>query len=617
MSSREIGRITSVGVNGVIVDVNSDLGNYINTIDGILFIGEVGSYVSIYEIGRTIIAEIIGVDEKVQSANVNELARPNSKRQIYLNLIGEIVGEKFCFGVSKMPLIFSTVYMISQKELTTMLEVGEEAIKVSEESDGTRAILLSVGKSVIFPDYEVKVNIDKFFGFHFAVFGNTGSGKSNTVAKILQNIFEKQNYSAKGAKFVIIDSNGEYNKAFSKLNKFNPHIKHSLLSTDEVVGKKFEIPVWALSADDWATLLHASEKTQMPVLKRAIDIARIFYKCEEDDNKVKNHILASTLLGIIQSSDTSPSKFDKLKAIVTKFHTTEISLNSIIKDNKTLGELIGINYGSMIDEAGAISFLMTFLNEQEISDNIVKAMVPYSLSDFIKAVEFATLYEGSISSQRIQEYTSTLMTRLQSLQDGVQGRIFSKTEFNTVEEYIKSLLDENQIVDLDISSLDDSSAEVVTKVLAKLILDYLKGCEVKAETPINFIIEEAHRFIKNDTNYGVIGYNIFERIAKEGRKFGMLLGISSQRPSELSKTVVSQCSNFIIHRVQNPDDLQYLAKMVPYVNNNMIDRLTYLQTGNALVFGSAINLPTLTQFAQANPTTDSGNAKISEKWYIE
>lgn len=617
MSSREIGRITSVGINGVVVDVNSDLGNYINTIDGILFIGEVGSYVSIYEIGRTIIAEIIGVDEKVQSANVNELARPNSKRQIYLNLLGEIVGDKFCFGVSKMPLIFSTVYMISQKELITMLEVGEEEIRVSEETDSTRKILLTIGKSVVFPDYEVKVNIDKFFGFHFAVFGNTGSGKSNTIAKILQNIFEKQNYSAKGAKFVIIDSNGEYNKAFSKLNELNSNIKHSLLSTDEVGEKKFEIPVWALSADDWATLLHASEKTQIPVLKRAIDIARIFYNCEVDDVNIKNHILASTLLGIIQSSDTSPSKSDKLKAIVTKFKTNDISMSSIIKDDKILGDLIGINYGSMIDEAGVISFLMTFLNAQEISDNILKAMVPYSLSDFIKAVEFATLYEGSISSQRIQEYTSTLMTRLQSLQDGVQGRIFSKTEFNTVEEYIKSLLGENQIVDLDISSLDDSSAEVVTKVLAKLILDYLKGGEVKAETPINFIIEEAHRFIKNDTNYGVIGYNIFERIAKEGRKFGMLLGISSQRPSELSKTVVSQCSNFIIHRVQNPDDLQYLSKMVPYVNNNMIDRLTYIQTGNALVFGSAINLPTLTKFDQANPATDSGNAKISEKWYIE
>ena len=91
----------------------------------------------------------------------------------------------------------------------------------------------------------------------------------------MQNIFVKKNYSAKGAKFVIIDSNGEYNKAFSKLTEINPQIKHSLMTTDESDETKFAIPVWALTADDWATLLHASEKTQMPVLKRG-DIARIF-----------------------------------------------------------------------------------------------------------------------------------------------------------------------------------------------------------------------------------------------------------------------------------------------------------------------------------------------------
>lgn len=165
--------------------------------------------------------------------------------------------------------------------------------------------------------------------------------------------------------------------------------------------------------------------------------------------------------------------------------------------------------------------------------------------------------------------------------------------------------------------MDDSSAEVVAKVLAKLLLDYVKRREHKADMPINFIIEEAHRFVKEDSYYGVVGYNIFERIAKEGRKYGFLLGISSQRPSELSKTVVSQCSNFIIHRVQNPDDLKYISSMVPYINNNMIERLTYLQTGNALVFGTAINIPTLTKFEQANPSTDSENAKITEKWYIQ
>lgn len=617
MNSRTIGKITSIGIRGIIADVYDDLGNYINTIDGIYFVGEVGSYVSIYEMGRTIIAEIIGVDEKTQLSNTNEMRKPNSKRQVYLNLIGEIIDNKFYFGVSKMPLIFSEIHVISEMDLMTMLEVGTEELVVGEENGETRAILLPIGKSVIFSDYEVKVNIDKFFGFHFAVFGNTGAGKSNTVARILQNIFAKENYSAKGAKFVIIDSNGEYNKAFLKLNETNTQISHSLMIADDSVNeKKFEIPVWALSADDWAILLHASEKTQIPVLKRAIDIAKIFYSNGKNNNELRNHILASTLLGIINSSDTSPSKADKLKAIISHFGTNEIGMDTDIQ-GMTLRKGIEISYGSMPNEEKVIKYLTAFLRIDIIPDTVMGTMVPYSLSEFCQAVEFATLYEGSISSQRIQEYTATLLTRLQTIQEGIQGKILSKTQYKSVDEYVDNLLGQNQIVDVDISTLDDASAEVVTKVLAKLLLDYLKRRKSKADMPINFLIEEAHRFVRNETSYGAVGYNIFERIAKEGRKYGMLLGISSQRPSELSKTVVSQCSNFIIHRVQNPDDLQYISKMVPYINQNMIDRLTYLQTGHALVFGSAINLPTLTKFAQAEPKTDSDNAQISEKWYIK
>ena len=616
MNSRTIGKIISIGIRGVIGEVYDSLGNYVNTKDGVRFVGEVGSYVTIYEIGRIIVAEVIGVDEKT-SLTSNNMAKPNSSRQIYLNLLGEIVDDKFCFGVSKMPLIFSEIHVISEKDLMTMLEVGEEEQFITDGSNNTRAILLPIGQSVIFPDYAVKVNIDKFFGFHFAVFGNTGSGKSNTIAKTLQNIFKKKNYSAKGAKFVIIDSNGEYNKAFSEINMVNNEIKQSLFIADEETStNKLEIPVWALSADDWAILLHASEKTQIPVLKRAIDIAKLFYDPSNPNNDVKNHILASTLLGIINSSDSSPSKSDKLKAIITNFATSEINSQAICDKSITLREAIQINYGEMENQDVAMKYLNGFINTELIGESFSGKSVPYDLSQFVEAVDFATLYEGSIRSQRIQEYTATLSTRLQTIKDGVQGKILSKTNFETVDEYIENLLGANQIVDIDISSLDDASAEVVTKVLAKLILDYLKQRKNKADMPINFIIEEAHRFVKNEKNYGAVGYNIFERIAKEGRKFGLLLGISSQRPSELSKTVVSQCSNFIIHRVQNPDDLQYISKMVPYVNQNIIDRLTYLQMGNALVFGTAINLPTLTKFEQANPKTDSDNAKISEKWYV-
>ena len=176
---------------------------------------------------------------------------------------------------------------------------------------------------------------------------------------------------------------------------------------------------------------------------------------------------------------------------------------------------------------------------------------------------------------------------------------------------------DNQIVRVDISQMDDESAEVIVKVLSKLMLDYLRMQDRKAQKPINLIIEEDQRFMMGQMVYGVLGYNIFERIAKEGRKYGLLLGISSRRPSELSKTVVSQCSNFIVHRIQNPDDLMYLSHMVPYVTQGIINQLTYLQTGTALVFGTAINLPALTKFEGANPGTDSSSADISEIWYHE
>ena len=321
-------------------------------------------------------------------------------------------------------------------------------------------------------------------------------------------------------------------------------------------------------------------------------------------------------MGIINSSDSSPSKADKLKAIIMQFKTNEINMHiNVPGTSKSLGRCIEVSYGSMNDIDEVTEMLQEYIRSDVGNLNIKE--VPYSLSEFAEAVQFATMYEGSISSQRIQEYTSTLTTRLQSIADGNEGKIFVKTSFKSIKEYIEYLFGADQILDLDISMLDDSSCEVITKVLSKIILDYLRKRPQKADMPVNLIIEEAHRFVKETSYTGAIGYNVFERIAKEGRKYGLLMGISSQRPSELSKTVVSQCSNFIIHRVQNPDDLNYISKMVPYINKSLLDRLTYLQTGHALVFGTAINLPTLTKFEEAKPNTDSSNAKISEHWYID
>lgn len=286
-------------------------------------------------------------------------------------------------------------------------------------------------------------------------------------------------------------------------------------------------------------------------------------------------------------------------------------------DTLPISKAISLSFAKMYAPVSLMQFCDTFIlpNVNDLFSS--KDTIPYSLQRFTEAVEFAVLYEGSINSSRIYEYTSTLITRLKHLSESEQGDFFDKTSFSSIDDYIRDIIGVSQLLNIDISNLDDTATEVVTKVFSKMLFDYLRALSPRNSMPINLILEEAHRFVRSDMDYGVLGYNIFERIAKEGRKFGLLMGISSQRPSELSKTVVSQCNNFIIHKIQNPDDIQYISRMVPYMNQGMVDRITYLRRGYALVFGTAINLPTLTAFEKASPSPNSGNSNIVEKWYVD
>ena len=628
MNNKVIGRIISISHNNVIIELFQNLGNYITLYDGIHFIGEIGSYVTIDDLNRRIIAEIISIDEKNEMSN-EKLKKVESRRYLRINLLGEIINGVFNFGVTKMPPIFSEIKIIGESDLKLMLDIGDT--NIIDDFGNTKLTVLPIGTSVIFPEYKVKVKINEFFGFHFAVFGNTGSGKSNTIATIIQKIFEKQNYSARGAKFIVFDSNGEYNSAFSSLNDKNSNIKVNFLSTEINAENRFIIPIWALSVDDWAILLHASTKTQVPIISRALDIIKAFDANEKNENilKVKNHIIASVIMEVLSNSENPTTQSAKILMTLKRFNTEDIHLDKEIPLDKnecanidknsggfTILNAVTLSYAKMIAPLSLMEYCMKFI-QPNISDFFEKGkIIPYSLERFIEAVEFAILYEGSISSSKIYEYTSTLVTRLKHLKESDQGSFFDKTNYNSIDEYIESILGNSQLLNIDISNLDDTATEVITKVFSKMLFDYMRSLKKRNSMPVNLILEEAHRFIRADMDYGVLGYNIFERIAKEGRKYGLLMGISSQRPSELSKTVVSQCSNFIIHKIQNPDDIQYISKMVPYVNQGIMDRITYLRRGYALVFGTAINLPTLTAFMQANPTPNSGNSNIVEKWYV-
>jgi DNA helicase HerA-like ATPase len=618
MNDRVIGRIVTISHNNIIAELSIDVGNYVSIYDGIRFVGEIGSYVAIDDINRRIIAEIVAVDEKNEMAS-ERLNKAGSRRFLRIGLIGEISNGSFSFGVTKMPPIFSEVKIISELDLQLMLDISDSDEKVE---DGTRLKVFPIGTSVMFPDYEVKVKLNEFFGFHFAVFGNTGSGKSNTIARMIQTIFLKQGLSARGAKFIVFDSNGEYKSAFENIGTTNPDIKVKFLSTSGDGTGKIEIPVWALSVDDWAILLHASEKTQVPIISRALELIQVFDVAGgADELKIKNHIVATVIRDVLSGQDSIPSKSDKIKVVINNFSTDNFKYDTVLNDGTTpqitLTQAITVTYGEMRQSNTLVDYCEKFIQPNINSLISGKQTTPYSLQRFEEAIRLAVLYEGSVSSNRIYEYTATLVTRLKHLIESEQGSFFTETTFTSIKEYIESIIGDNQLLNIDISSLDDTATEVITKVFTKMLFDYMRSLSPRNSMPVNLVLEEAHRFVHTDMDYGVLGYNIFERIAKEGRKYGLLMGISSQRPSELSKTVVSQCSNFIIHKIQNPDDIQYISRMVPYINQGIIDRITYLRRGYALVFGTAINLPTLTLFEKANPTPNSGNSNITEKWYIK
>ncbi|MBV6373086.1 ATP-binding protein, partial [Enterococcus casseliflavus] len=340
MGNRSIGRLILIKNSIVLAEVFNNIDNYINTFDGTRFVGEIGTYVSIYELGRTLIAEVLSAESSQHASNA-PLAKPNASRIISLRLIGEITNNEFFFGVSKMPLLYSEVHIVTNEELNVMLDVSNSEITVSDSN--TRVSKFSLGKSVLFSEYDVKVDLDKFFGYHSAIFGNTGAGKSNSIARIIQNIFLKSNYSALGSRLILIDSNGEYKKSFSEIEKINNDIKCQFIKplSDQ---DNFEVPIWLLSVDDWAILLNASEKTQIPVLRKTMEVVKIFYSENDSSEEAKNHILASTITGILNSSESSPSKSDKVCSLLTNFPTKSIKLETKINSKKNLRDSLNVNY---------------------------------------------------------------------------------------------------------------------------------------------------------------------------------------------------------------------------------------------------------------------------------
>ena len=174
-----------------------------------------------------------------------------------------------------------------------------------------------------------------------------------------------------------------------------------------------------------------------------------------------------------------------------------------------------------------------------------------------------------------------------------------------------------QIININLNGVDDRMIKTLSKIYGKMFFDYVTNLDKRASFPIHMVIEEAHRYVQNDHDYEILGYNIFDRITKEGRKYGTVLGLITQRPSELSNTALSQCSNYIVLRMFHPDDLDIIRNITHSISTADVDKLKTLRPGVALCFGNAFNIPIFTKIDKPDPTPNSSNFHIGSSWFTK
>ncbi len=483
------------------------------------------------------------------------------------------------------------------------------------------------------------------------------------------NIIEKRNL--KNAHFVIFDTNGEYKKAFGIENK-----EHNIINSFYIDKEGIKVPYWFMNFEDFDYLFEPSAGTQVPLLKSVLGLAKdstisenegqidSFYikrlqlfidYCENGKTNDINRVVYEEIKEYIKyfENNTFSYSIDNIKQILK-----EIPINNIQKDQKNRafynGTIPANKLKSIIDKLKKeLENIISFQIKKKISlEKNIDLPIWFNFEkmmneDFNKAIEQS---EDSVS--KLREYASTLKLRIQSyfnderiasplllkhknkIENGLAKfmafilgdfyKIFNEQDDDVFSKYYNKdnniLKDKsNQITIIDMSLLSYEVLETITGLIGRLILDFASRIEDRGKFPLVLVLEEAQNYIPeiNRKDRVSISKKVFERIAREGRKYGISLVVSSQRPSELSKTVLSQCNSFLIHRLQNPDDQKYIRQLVSAANEDILSQLPILPQQHAIVMGDAVRTPVQVKINDAKPKPNSDNPKFIERWLQE
>lgn len=585
----EIGKVKNLGTENINITVTSKLALERNLID----------HHVIFETndGKKIVGTLISLDSTEGS----------------VKLIGEITNNRFVPGVLTKPAIGNICFVATEEE-TKLIVVDEQGNNVIKK--------VLVGTMPLYNNTPAYVPTNTFFSNHFAIFGNTGSGKSCGVARLFQNVFFNQPQAPRNACVFIFDAYGEYESALSIQNSqifFKKYSTNVRTNPDTLI----KLPLWLLDVDDFALLLEVDDPTQLPIIEKALRLVTVFSGNEEDTKVYKNDIIAKAIQEVLYSGGSASQIHDQIFAILTSFNTSDLNLETPIVQpgyTRSLRQCLIIDKEGKIGEMQLVTeFIKKFINP-DLKLELPDGTVPFTLENLREAFDFALISEGTLKSDKMYDKANVLKVRLDSLIKGEYAEYFKMDRYVDKNTFIKELITapnggRAQIININISYLDDRLAKTICKIYAKLLFDFTSKLQQRGSFPVHLMLEEAHRYVQQDSDTKILGYNIFDRIAKEGRKYGVILGLISQRPSEMSETVLSQCSNFLIFKMQHPHDVSFIRQMVPFITDEIVEKMKGLQPGTCVTFGSAFKLPTIVKMEMPYPQPLSQNVDVSRLWY--
>ncbi len=581
-----LGKILTINKNSATLQINKDA-------------GEINDLINLHVVFEDESKKILG---EIDSINIDT---------INVTFLGELTENDFIGGLIKKPSLNAKVRIINEQELKILTGVEGQSIQL--------------GVSPLYNNFPLNVSIDELFSNHTAIFGNTGSGKTYGICRIIQNIFPNSNIIPYKANLFIFDSYGEYINAFQDLHKNNEYYSFKVITTN--MNKEYEklnIPVCLLDLEDVLNLLEATNFSQIAMVETALTYVKMFARQDKESYEFKNHILASAIISIMYTNQTSARIRDQIFEILNETNTPELSLDT---------EVPGIGFTRKFRNCFDIDSEGRFAEHKIISDYIKEFIqdnrkwnyeaegVYYSLHDLEIALNFTLYSERYLLNDVMYDSAMSLKVKLHDLVNRTNGRFFSSDRYITLDEYIKMIQingnKKSQIVNFNLEDVDDRFARTIVKIFGRMFMKYTRSLKARATFPIHMILEEAHRYVLEGDDKKLFGYNIFERIAKEGRKYGLILDLITQRPTDLNENVISQCANFLIFKINHPADLEYIAKSVPNMSEDIVEKQKTLQAGTCVAFGRIFKIPMIAKMQKADPPPTSANCEVYKNWMVQ